>query len=437
MELGEGVISGSEGAVLHGRTVVAYIVDDGPVNLGAILVRKGHGGIPEIGVVGRDGIGHIGADVHILGQASPEAGEVHALPLLQSVGIHTLGFAESLVGIVGTSCSPVVVGLEIQVLISVLHQVVIAVHANYIFRQHGHEGSNGLSLVGIVLHLGPDIVRQHNADGGGHRQGVHLGGTLQVLRNFVHNIRVFLGGLFNIPEAVKAAVVHLEDGAAEGIGAGLAGKGGVAGGDFRSRVCGLGSLLRRLGSLLRGLGGFRGLGSQRLCAINHRLGLLVVRADAQDNGGTLLPDNCIVNLWHFLRDIALELAPQLLNMGLYAVHGSLHLGFLRDGNKGDLVGIVAAAGIHLHRGPFRQIRKIHGAAVSHVLELCVILQLGQQSLKSRLGIRGLLGIVLVAAGSQSQYGRQHQQQGNGALNVFHAIHFFLFLISVTSHGENL
>src|SRR5699024_7721044 len=73
VELGEGVISGGEGAVLHGRTVVAYIVDDGPVNLGAILVRKGHGGIPEIGVVGRDGIGHIGADVHILGQASPEA----------------------------------------------------------------------------------------------------------------------------------------------------------------------------------------------------------------------------------------------------------------------------------------------------------------------------------------------------------------------------
>ena len=112
-------------------------------------------------------------------------------------------------------------------------------------------------------------------------------------------------------------------------------------------------------------------------------------------------------------------------MGLYAVHGSLHIRLLSDGDEGDLIGVVAAAGIHLYRGTFRQIREIHGAAVSHILQLCVILQLGKQSLKSRLGVQGLFFLFLLAAGSQSKHGHQNQQQGNGALNVFHAIDFFL------------
>src|SRR5699024_515734 len=104
------------------RTVIAYVIDDGPVNLGTALIREGHGGIPVVGIVGRDGIGHIGANVHILGQASPEAGKVHTLPLLQGIGGDTHSLAQRLVGIVGASGSPVVVGLEVQVLISVLHQ---------------------------------------------------------------------------------------------------------------------------------------------------------------------------------------------------------------------------------------------------------------------------------------------------------------------------
>src|SRR5699024_6223625 len=101
VELGEGVIAGGKGAVLHGRTVIAYVIDDGPVNLGTALIREGHGGIPVVGIVGRDGIGHIGANVHILGQASPEAGKVHTLPLLQGIGGDTHSLAQRLVGIVG------------------------------------------------------------------------------------------------------------------------------------------------------------------------------------------------------------------------------------------------------------------------------------------------------------------------------------------------
>ena len=132
------------------------------------------------------------------------------------------------------------------------------------------------------------------------------------------------------------------------------------------------------------------------------LGWQVQRHDVGSKAGPLLQ---ITNKGTERYDAAL-----LGHMGL---GGSLHsggIGGLGQGQQRQLVGIIAAAGVELDLGAFRQIRKIQCGRLAHIRQGIREGHLGQDGRDQRRAVNGGFLGRLVAAGGDAQQGSQNQDE---------------------------
>ena len=123
--------------------------------------------------------------------------------------------------------------------------------------------------------------------------------------------------------------------------------------------------------------------------IQNQLGIGIVRGNADNDIITAFPNNRLIDLAHFLGDIADELGAKLRDMLLRGALACSNILLFAQSDQSHLVGIIAAAQIHLHLaalGKIGEVQRCYGFA--HIFQRIRKLYLRQQGVYQRCPVIG-------------------------------------------------